>query len=118
MPKVVSGPMNGYAEHSECLIWIQTEDCDKVKIDYRKKGSKDWLSEELNITSSKKPSITKFILTELEFGSTYEYKIILNGNTEYKPGYNLEFKTKKNVGMENSPTRFYIFTGFMFICKR
>jgi alkaline phosphatase D len=116
MPKVVSGPMNGYAEHSECLVWIQTEACEKVKIEYRKKGNKDWLSEEQNLAFSKKPSITKFILTELEFGSTYEYKIILNGNSEYKPGYNLEFKTKKMWEWRTPPPDFtFLFGSCLYV---
>ena len=110
-PKVVSGPMNGYSEHSECLVWVQTEACEKVKIEYRKKGNKDWLSEEQNLVYSKKASITKFILTGLEFGSTYEYKILLNGNTEYKPGYNFEFKTKKMWEWRTPPPDFTFLLG-------
>ncbi|MFY8020617.1 MAG: hypothetical protein ACOVP1_05445 [Bacteroidia bacterium] len=111
LPKVVAGPMNGYAEHSECLVWIQTEACEKVKIEYRKKGNKDWLSEEQYLLDSKKPSITKFILTGLEFGSTYEYKIVLNGNTEFKPNYPLEFKTKKMWEWRTPPPDFTFLLG-------
>ena len=31
-PKVVAGPMLGYMEHTECLVWVQTACATKITL--------------------------------------------------------------------------------------
>ena len=38
IPKVIAGPMLGYAEHKECLVWIQTTCNKSVSIKYTEVG--------------------------------------------------------------------------------
>ncbi len=94
--KIIAGPMLGYMEHTECLVWVQTACAKKITIQYRIKGangalmSNSLINTELAIC---KPFISKFVLTGLEMGTKYEYQILLD-NQAQQFNYPLTFKTK------------------------
>ncbi|MBJ7428202.1 MAG: alkaline phosphatase family protein [Bacteroidia bacterium] len=94
--KVVAGPMLGYAEQRECLVWIQTS-CNKtVTLKYAEING---LSEgEMTLTNKSEnpctPWISKFVLTDLKQNTAYTYEIYLDKKLVNFP-YDLRFKTKK-----------------------
>jgi alkaline phosphatase D len=93
-PKVIAGPMNGYAEYSEVLIWIQTSCTKHLSIKYRKLNETVWNQKDVELNGSCEPQNNKIVLTNLAFGSTYEYQIFLNKKTPFKTNYSFTFKTK------------------------
>ncbi len=93
-PKVLAGPMNGYAEYSEALIWIQTSCVKQLSIKYKKTNETNWSQKDLELDGTCNAQNNKIILTNLAFGSTYEYQILLNKKIIFKPDYPFQFKTK------------------------
>jgi len=104
-PKVLAGPMLGYCEHKEVLIWILTTCTRKVSLHYfitRTKTEKKILEEVLFDPAIKvgDPSIcntnkaTKFVVKDLRPGEKYSYLIYLDGK-EYKAEFPLQFTTKE-----------------------
>jgi hypothetical protein len=107
--KILAGPMLGYMEHREALIWIQTICCKKITLQFSAVGFPK-VKTEISIINPddsicKQPFIAKFIPTNLTMGTTYEYKILLDGK-EQKLSYPLKFKTK-NCG-NGEPIRLYL----------
>ncbi len=93
-PKVLAGPMNGYSEYAEVLIWIQTSCTKQLSIKYKKTSESNWSQKDLELDGSCKPQNTKIVLTNLAFGSTYEYQLFLNKKVQFKADYPFTFKTK------------------------
>lgn len=104
-PKILAGPMLGYCEHKEVLVWILTSCTRKVSLHYyitKTKTEKKILEEVLFDPAIKvgDPSIcnnnkvTKFVLKDLRPGEKYSYLIYLDGK-EYKPEFPLQFTTKE-----------------------
>ncbi|MCX6187557.1 MAG: alkaline phosphatase D family protein [Bacteroidetes bacterium] len=91
---IVSGPMLGYAEHTENLIWLQVKDVQQVSVKYTEQGKSEWNELALSATNFKETQILKFVLTGLRMGTNYQYKILLDGK-EMTFNYPLTFKTKK-----------------------
>ena len=96
LTKVVAGPMLGYVEHKECMVWIQTSCNKSVTIKYLElNGSSEG---ELTITNKNEnlclPWISKFIIPDLKPNTTYSYEILLDKKLMTFP-YDLRFKTKK-----------------------
>lgn len=94
-PTVVSGPMPGYSEQREALVWVQTACAKKITLQYKAEGTQQLKEIVMQNTQTDpcQPLISRFIATELDPGITYEYKILLDG----KPAsfsYPLKFKTK------------------------
>ncbi len=93
---LVSGPMLGYVEHREVMIWLETEPTvDKIAIDY-------WVSEngeaDTQTVAYKKPikspfNPVKVPIPGLEMNTTYHYHVIIDGRQLPKETYS--FTTKK-----------------------
>jgi len=111
--KVVAGPMLGYAEHTECLIWVQTRCNASTEVRYRLLGSKEaWKSERLANWGQEycQENIKKFVLSGLKMGSTYEYQIVLDSVVQ-RFNYPLQFKTKVLWEWRSSPPNFTFMLG-------
>lgn len=93
-PKVLAGPMNGYSEYSEVLIWIQTRCTKQLSIKYKKTNEQNWSEKSIELDGSCNAQNSKIILSNLSFGSTYEYQILLNKKIPFKAEYPFFFKTK------------------------
>jgi len=96
LAKIVAGPMLGYAEHKECLVWIQTSCNKSVTIKYAELNG---LTEGEMVISNKNenlclPWISKFVISDLKPNTTYTYEILLDKKPISFP-YDLRFKTKK-----------------------
>ncbi|MBI3234237.1 MAG: alkaline phosphatase family protein [Bacteroidetes bacterium] len=97
LPKIIAGPMNGYSEHRECLIWLQTKCAKKVVVFYQCENDdklKGFVTKNIENGENCEPAISKIVLTDLEPGRTYKYKIFID-NKEVKFEYPLKFQTKE-----------------------
>jgi len=112
--KVVSGPMLGYSEHREALIWLQTICCHTVMLQYspvnQPKQKVEITEYNTNDSVCDQAWIAKFIPTYLQPGTTYSYKIFLDGK-EYKSSVPLKFKTKVLWEYRTDPPDFSFVTG-------
>lgn len=91
---ILAGPMPGYIEHRETVIWLQTQCAKNVAIQY-------WLSntDAKNASTQTQTAVDckitnhHFVLENLDMGKTYNYRILLDGKPTNFP-YLLTFKTK------------------------
>jgi len=92
---IQSGPMLGYSEMREVLIWIQTNTPAKVKAAYwvqTSSGVKFFTNE---IATAKNEAYTaKLIADKVTPGNVYDYEIYVNGKLQ-KLSYPLHFQSKK-----------------------
>ena len=93
---LISGPMLGYIEHREALIWCEVPTAtESFAIKYRVKGKPDTEKEAHNIQMGGSNYATvKVILEELDMDTNYEYDIYLNGE-KVDPSVPTAFKTKR-----------------------
>lgn len=78
---VLSGPMLGYNEMREVLVWIQFNQPVTVKMKYWEIGSNDTLVTPYMVAEHEKANIIKFIAKPLNPGTTYSYTFkIKNSN--------------------------------------
>jgi len=87
-----SGPMLGYAEMRETLVWLQFTKSVEAELKYWAIGSNDTLKSTTIKTNADDGFTVKFVLGNLEPGLSYNYKIIAdNKNLNQK---NYSFKTQ------------------------
>lgn len=93
---LVSGPMIGYIEHREALIWLEVApEVSKVVIKYQENGKPQTLKTVIYDGSlGKKYNPIKVRLEELDMNTAYEYSIFLNDKKVDLP-FSTSFKTKK-----------------------
>ena len=92
---LISGPMLGYVEHREALIWLQvTEQVTDISIKYFPAG-KTALAKTIHYDGNLREKFNpeKIILENLDMNSAYDYEIYLNNKKQVFP-YPLTFKTK------------------------
>ncbi len=86
-----SGPMLGYADLVEAVVWLQTWESAEVRIDFQTEGV-----ETRSQTVHTKPDthfIARFTLSNLKDSSLYNYKLFVDGK-EVSFSYPLTFKTQ------------------------
>ncbi|MES2690548.1 MAG: alkaline phosphatase D family protein [Bacteroidota bacterium] len=89
---LLAGPMPGYTEHRETVIWLQTECAKKVTIEYWEENRTDKKS----VTQLATGCAVKnhhFVLGNLKMGTTYAYRILVD-EKPHAFNYPLTFKTK------------------------
>lgn len=88
-----AGPMVGYSEMREVMIWVQTKSAAGVQIQYWNTSSPDSvvITEKLH-SGSEKAFTLKFILAPLDPGQTYEYRLLINNMAVELP-YPTDFET-------------------------
>jgi alkaline phosphatase D len=94
--KIISGPMLGYIEHREALIWLEVSaESESVTIKYRKKGQPNTEREAHNYQSFGSDYVTmKVALEGLDMNTDYEYDIYIN-ELKQTPSVPTAFRTKK-----------------------
>jgi alkaline phosphatase D len=93
---LVSGPMIGYIEHREALIWLEVSpEVKKVSIKIQEKGKPE-TTHTVNYEGilGKRYNPIKIALADLEMNTAYEYTINLNDKKADLP-FPTEFSTKK-----------------------
>jgi alkaline phosphatase D len=111
--KLVAGPMLGYAEHKECLIWVETKCAKKITIKYQLETeaiNHDEVSAYVANGEQCQPEPSKIIIANLEPGKTYKYKMFLD-NVEVKLSYPLKFTTRELWEWRKDPPSFSFLTG-------
>ena len=92
---ITAGPMLGYMEHRETLIWLQTQCAKKVTLEYwiGDKPTKNQIFSSTKLVNNFNFTNHHFVLGPLNMGTTYHYRILLDGKPVIFP-YTLTFKTK------------------------
>lgn len=90
---LLSGPMVGYCEMREVLLWVQTNGPAQVHYEYTATDSGATTYRTEVAVSSKATAYTvRLVADQVKPGLTYTYKVFLN-NQEVKRPYELTFKT-------------------------
>ena len=78
-----SGPMNGFSDHREAALWVQTKAPAKVGFRFREMGSSARMRQTESIVTEKKSGFTATIIADsLLPGRRYEYELLINGKPE------------------------------------
>lgn len=106
-----NGPMLGYVEMKEALVWVQTKTFAGVQLEYWEAGKPEqkWRSE-LVQTYKNSAFTAKCIADKVEPGRSYEYRVEINGDSVLLP-YPTLFKTQPLWQWRNDPPAFTIATG-------
>ena len=94
--QIKSGPMLGYSEMKETLIWIQTEKSSKVEVKYWPKDNQTsrWVKSTDPVQTLKQDNfIGKIIADQVEMGKKYTYEVWIDGK-KMNFNYPLEFQTQ------------------------
>ena len=88
-----SGPMLGYSEMREVMVWVQTKFESSVYITYFEKNKGGQVFQTTTYkTTDEQAFIAKIIIADLEPGKTYTYSVYINGvKAEFE--YETEFQT-------------------------
>lgn len=90
-----SGPMVGYCEMTETVIWLQTKESASVKIDYFELGNPTKIFHSDAYSSSKEVGFTyHIILDQLQPGKKYNYTVFINNIKVVLP-FETSFSSKK-----------------------
>ncbi len=106
-----SGPMVGYSEMSEVLVWVQTTEAANVRIEYAIKGKRMRpLSTMTVMTHRDQAFVAKLIADQLEPGHTYVYQLFINGIAVELP-YPTEFQSQSLWQWREDPPAFSMAVG-------
>lgn len=101
-----SGPMLGYSEMTETTVWLQTKSPAKILLKYWKQGdTKSIKTTKIFQTDEENDHIARFVISNLDFGTRYEYEVYLN-NQKLKFNYPLQFQTQKHWRWRTDPPAF------------
>ncbi len=104
--KLRSGPMVGYSEMREVLLWVQTHEQARVQIFYRPKGSEEAEKATAEVLTRKRDAFTaKLIADRVEPGMVYTYRLTIDG-TSVALDYPLEFRTQELWHWRHDPPAF------------
>ncbi len=106
-----SGPMVGYADFREVMLWVQTKQPASVKFEYWETtvATKKLTSEEVRTTLAD-GNTAHINITNLEPGRKYTYRLYVNGSLVDRP-YPLEFQTLALWQYRSGPPNFTIAVG-------
>ena len=107
-----SGPMLGYSEMKEVLLWVQTTDEADVQFAYWEKGqakSSPKLTAKTR-TASTNAYTAKLIADQVEPGRTYNYELRINGKAVTLP-YPTTFNTQVLWQYRTDPPNFTVALG-------
>lgn len=98
-----SGPMVGYVEMREALLWAQTTRQATVRFDYFEiqNPAKIYRTSEY-ITNQHEAYTARLIADEVQPGKTYGYRLYIDGREIRRP-YKLQFKTPVNWRYRTTP---------------
>jgi alkaline phosphatase D len=109
-----SGPMLGYSDMKETLLWVQTKSAAKVRFEYWEKGLPMKKNSTPDIfTTEPEAFIAKGIANRVEPGKEYEYALYLNDNKVIRP-YPLTFRTQALWQYRTEPPDFTLAAGSCF----
>ncbi|HNG90296.1 MAG TPA: alkaline phosphatase D family protein, partial [Saprospiraceae bacterium] len=107
-----NGPMLGYVDMREALIWVQTKQSAWVSIEYTEVGehlSRSFMTTPIR-TEAAHAFTAKCIADQVQPGRSYTYRVLING-TALKFAYPTEFKTQPLWQWRSDPPAFTLATG-------
>jgi alkaline phosphatase D len=109
--QIASGPMLGYSEMREVLLWVQTQKAEKVKFGYweKDKPTSKFFTEEIS-TNKASGFIAKCIADQVLPGKKYSYDVWVGGKN-IKFNYPLEFQTQTLWQYRTDPPEFKFAVG-------
>ncbi len=106
-----SGPMVGYAEMHEVMLWVQTNESAKVKIAYYTEANPKEVSWTNEIETVKKNGYTaKLLADNVKHSQTYKYDLYIN-NKKIAFDYKTEFQTIPMLQFKADPANFSFASG-------
>jgi alkaline phosphatase D len=105
-----SGPMLGYADMTEALIWVQATGPAEVWAEYREGEADPQRRTEAVRTRPDRGFTAKLIATGLQPGRTYTYRILVEGVVQDLP-YPAQFSTQPLWQWRTDPPEFTLATG-------
>lgn len=110
-PLLQSGPMPGYADMLEVMIWVQTTEAARVEILYQAEGKSDGPFHSNVVHTKKENAFTAHLIADtLEPGQRYTYKLFINNELVSLP-YPTDFQTQKIWKWRGNPPNFTLLTG-------
>ncbi len=88
---IQSGPMLGYADKREVLIWVQTKTSASVQIRYTESGKSKPVTTIPIQTLAERDFIAHVVIGQLSPGTAYSYDVLINGKAVRQ---SLTFKTQ------------------------
>ena len=101
---LLSGPMVGYSDYREVLIWVQTQKEADVKIGYYSEGSTEKFTKNVRAIEAN-DHIVKLFPHEVEYGTKYTYQLYINDQLVERP-YPLTFQTQELWQWRKDPPDF------------
>jgi alkaline phosphatase D len=109
-----SGPMLGYSDMKETLLWVQTKSAAKVRFDYWEKESPNQVQSTEDVYAVKENAFTcKAIANRVKPGKRYGYALYINGKKVERP-YPMEFQTQMLWQWRTDPPEFTVALGSCF----
>jgi Phosphodiesterase/alkaline phosphatase D len=108
-PRIISGPMLGPVELRDAKVWVEVSpEVKSVSLQYNKKGEAKSRTISYKGTLGNEFNPLFFTVGGLEFNTTYQYKIWVNGKATNATG---EFTTKDLWQWRKPPPEFSFLTG-------
>lgn len=109
--RVKSGPVLGYAEMREALIWLQLEDKGAAQIRYwPSESNEESRLSEVVYTSANTGNTAKLNLPGLEPGTTYDYEVLVDDEVQ-SFDFPLQFDTEPLWDYRTEPPAFTVAMG-------
>ncbi|MEO0897887.1 MAG: alkaline phosphatase D family protein [Bacteroidota bacterium] len=90
---LLSGPMVGYTDMREALLWVQTNGPAQVYFEYQIAGKPETKTRTGIVQTGQNSAYTAHLVADqVQPGNTYSYKLFINGQEATRP-YPLSFKT-------------------------
>ncbi len=106
-----SGPMVGYSQMKEVLLWVQTTEPATVHFEYWEKGKEDQKNKTAQKLTTKAEAFTaKLLADQLEPGMAYEYDVFINDQL-LSFTYPTEFHTQALWQWRTDPPNFKLAIG-------
>lgn len=105
-----SGPMVGYSEMREVLLWLQTKGPAKVQIIYKDQESGEEYRTEIVETEPAEGHTAHLLADRVEPGRKYSGEVFINGR-KVALGYDFEFQAQSLWQYRTDPPNFKFVTG-------
>jgi len=106
-----SGPMIGYTDMQEAVIWVQTNKNAEVRVEYSIRGSRGRKFKTNTLYTKKEEAFTaRLIADSVVPGTKYTYDVYINNELIVLP-YRTEFQTQAIWKYRGNPPEFRLLTG-------
>ena len=113
-----SGPMLGYTDMLESMLWVQTKSVAKVQVAYWEQGTDNDKKFTEAVTTHKKDGYTAHLVADqVKPGKVYDYQLLIN-DVPVSFDYPTTFQTQTLWQWRTDPPPFKVALGSCFYVKR